>query len=84
MSSSLPPGIYYERRRNRYRVRVYVGTRHVVHRTYHATEEEARAALQEARRKQAQVRAQRPASVLPDLTTLDSQVDALRAGVVDQ
>lgn len=45
-TSTLPPGIWYENKRNRYRVRIYSGRR-AVHLSYHDSIEEAHATYTE-------------------------------------
>lgn len=62
-------GVWYEQKRKRWRVRLYHNNE-VVHRSYHRSEAEANAALDDARQKQ--VPKQR------DLTSVEGQIAALR------
>jgi hypothetical protein len=55
MSTALPPGIWFEDERGRYRVRVYKGTR-VIHLSYHDEVDEAFVAWHEAHRSKRVIR----------------------------
>lgn len=55
MNAPLPPGIWYEAERDRYRVRVYKGTT-VIHLSYHADYTDALSAWHEAHRTKCVVR----------------------------
>lgn len=54
--NTLPKGIWFEAKRQRYRVRVYRRSR-VIHRSYHKSLDEAKAALREARKHRTDIRA---------------------------
>lgn len=74
----LPRGIYYEARRQRYRVRIYKNNQ-VVYRSYHTLLEDALAALSQARAVQA---AYHEPTATYDLTGADGQLSAFRTGAI--
>lgn len=78
----LPKGIYYEESRGRYRVRLYKRSK-AVYLSYHPTLEEAVAALTQARQAVKQMRTPEPAplTIMRDLTSIDSQLQALLGGL---
>lgn len=77
----LPRGIYFERARGRYRVRLYRRSK-AVYLSYHPTLEEAVAALAQARAAIKRMGPDpTPLTIMQDLTSLDRQIQALIGGL---
>lgn len=75
----LPKGVWYEEKRDRYRVRIYRGSSRVIHLSYHETEADALRAWATAKL----VQEDTPLKVAaPDLSSAEEQISAFREGLI--